>query len=175
MEPIRSRFRRISAPDERGFTLLELVFAVSLLLVVMGSILGVFQVIQRQTAFVKDRSEMLDSMRTTVDRMTKEIRQATVVEQTSTASRLEMTSFVLGVETEIVYEVTGEILTRTANGGAPASLQTAVSDTNVFTYTGDTDGVIQVVALTLNVHPPRQPETTLVLTSEVRIRNGGIA
>src|SRR5688500_18557559 len=84
MRPTPSRFRRISVPEEGGFTLLELVFSVSILLVVMGSILGVFGVVQRQSAYVKDRSETLDTMRIAVDRMTKEIRQARVVEPDAT-------------------------------------------------------------------------------------------
>ncbi len=170
MRPISSRFRRISARDD-GFTLVELVFTAGLLLVVLGSILGVFQVVQRQTAFVKERSEALDSMRIAIDRMTKEIRQASLVEADSTPGRLEMTTYVLGVQKTIVYEVTGENLTRSVDGSSPAVLQEDLVDPNVFTYTGDDGGVIQVVALALNVHPPRNPETTLVLTSEVRIRN----
>lgn len=171
MRPTWSRFRKISARED-GFTLLELVFTVSLLLIVLGSILGIFQVVQRQTAYVKDRSEALDQMRIAVDRMTKEIRQARVIQVASTGERLEMTTYILGVEKDIVYEVTGENLTRSVEGGTPVVLQEDVADKNVFAYTGDTGGVIQVVSLTLNVHPQRRPETTLVLASEVRIRNG---
>lgn len=143
----------------------------SLLLVVMGAILGIFQVVQRQTSFVKERSESLDTMRIAVDRMTKEIRQASIVETTSTAGHLEMTTYVLGIEKDIVYAVDGDLLTRSVGGGTPVVLQDDLVDGNIFTYTGDAGGVIQVVSLTLSVHPPRRPETTLVLTSEVRIRN----
>lgn len=168
---IRSRFRRISARED-GFTLLELVFSASLLLVVIASILGVFQVVQRQSAYVQDRSETLDSMRIAVDRMTKEIRQASVIQVASVAGRLEMTTYILGVETEIVYEVDGQSITRSVDGGTAVVLQDDLADGNVFVYTGDSGGVIQVVGMTLNVHPPRSPETILVLTSEVRIRNG---
>lgn len=145
--------------------------SMSLLVVVLASIMGIFQVVQRQTAYVKDRSEALDEMRIAVDRMTKEIRQASIVQPASTASRLEMTTYILGVEKEIVYEAAGEELTRTVDGGSEVVLQGDLTDINVFSYTGDTGGVVQVVSLTLNVHPERRPETTLVLTSEVRLRN----
>ena len=173
MRPISSRFRRISAREQEGFTLLELVFSVSLLLVVLGSILGIFQVVQRQSAFVKDRSETLDTMRIAVDRMTKEIRQARVVEPDGTApgTRFEMTTFLLGVEADIVYAVVGDDLTRSVNGGTAVVLQEDLALTNMFTYTADTLGVVQVVSFSLQVHPPRSPDTTLVLTSEVRLRN----
>lgn len=177
MRPTPSRFRRISAREEGGFTLLELVFSVSLLLVVMGSILGVFGVVQRQSAYVKDRSETLDTMRIAVDRMTKEIRQARVVEPdgTSPASRFEMTTFLLGVEADIVYAVTGGSLTRSVNGGTADVLQKNLASTDLFTYTSDTSGVVQVVSFSLSVHPPRRPDTTLVLNSEVRLRNKVVA
>lgn len=145
--------------------------SMSLLVIVLASIMGVFQVVQRQTAFVKDRSETLDEMRIAVDRMTKEIRQASIVQPDSTPSRLEMTTYVLGVQKEIVYQAVGEELTRSVDGGSEVVLQEDLTDVNVFSYTGDTGGVVQVVALTLNVHPERTPETTLVLTSEVRLRN----
>jgi len=176
MRPISSRFRRISAPEEEGFTLLELVFSVSILLVVLGSILGVFQVVQRQSAFVKDRSETLDTMRIAVDRMTKEIRQARVVEPdgTAPATRFEMTTFLLGVEADIVYAVVGDTLTRSVNGGTADVLQDDLAVTDMFTYTADTSGVVQVVSFSLQVHPPRSPDTTLVLTSEVRLRNKAV-
>ena len=148
-----------------------MVISVTILLVVLASLLGVFQVVQRQTAFVENRSETLDTMRIAVDRMTKEIRQAKIIVPTSTATYLEMTTYVLGVEQHIVYSVVGESLSRSVGGGTRKVLQDDLSDTHIFSYTSDAGGVIQVVALTLSVHPPRRPETTLVLTSEVRLRN----
>lgn len=176
MRPTPSRFRRISVREEGGFTLLELVFSVSILLVVLASILGVFQVVQRQSAYVKDRSEILDTMRIAADRMTKEIRQARIVTPDATlpATRFEMTTFLLGVEADIVYAVAGDTLTRSVNGGTADVIQKDLASTAPFTYTSDTSGVVQVVSFTLSVHPPRRPETTLVLTSEVRLRNKAV-
>lgn len=173
MQRTSPRSRRISAREEGGFTLLELVFSVSLLLVVLGAIMGIFQVVQRQSAYVKDRSETLDTMRIAVDRMTKEIRQARVVEPDAATptERFEMTTFLLGEEAEIVYAVVGETLTRSVNGGTAVVLQEDLAASDLFTYTSDTAGTVQVVSFALQVHPPRQPETTLVLTSEVRLRN----
>ncbi|MGH2786141.1 MAG: PilW family protein [Actinomycetota bacterium] len=146
------------------------------MLVVIGSIMGVFQVVQRQSAYVKDRSETLDTMRIAVDRMTKEIRQARVVEPdgTAPATRFEMTTFLLGVEADIVYAVVGETLTRSVDGGTPVVLQDALATSDLFTYTSDTEGIVQVVSFSLQVHPPRSPDTTLVLTSEVRLRNKAV-
>jgi type II secretory pathway pseudopilin PulG len=176
MQRISRRFRRISARDEGGFTLLELVFSVSLLLVVLGAMMGIFQVVQRQSAYVKDRSETLDTMRIAVDRMTKEIRQARVVDPdpVAPAERFEMTTFLLGEEADIVYAVIGDTLTRSVNGGTAVVLQDDLAASNLFTYTADTADIVQVVSFSLQVHPPRAPETVLVLTSEVRLRNKAV-
>ena len=173
MRRISSRCRRTSARDE-GFTLLELVFATSILLVVLVSIMGVFQVVQRQSAYVKDRTESLESMRNAMDRMIKEIRQARVVTPDTVAptERFEMTSFVLGVETDIVYAVDAQDrLTRSVSGGTPVILQDHLASPSLFTYTSDTMGTVQVVSVTMQVHPRLSPDTVLVLTSEVRLRN----
>ena len=169
MQPIRSRFQRISAP-EAGFTLIEVLITVTLLAIVMGSMLGVFESVQRSEAFVENRSESLDSMRLAIDEMTKDIRQATSISANSTASYIDMTTYVLGISKEVEYEASGETLTRTVNGGAAVPLQTRLTSTDMFTYT-DSVSDVSLVGLTLSVNPLNRPDTTLVLTSEVRLRN----
>ena len=144
---------------------------VALLAIVMGGLLTVFESVQRSATFVQERSETLDEMRIALDQMTKEIRQAEEVQSTSTASKLEMTSYVLGVKKTIVYQLTGETLTRKVDSAAAAPIQTNVISTALFSYTTDAAGVIQLVKLDLEVHPERRPETTILLTSEVRLRN----
>jgi type II secretory pathway component PulJ len=175
MPATSSRSPRISAPEagsgEGGFTLIELVLTVALLTVVMGGLLTVFESVQRSATFVQERSETLDEMRVALDQMTKEIRQAEEVKTTSTASRLEMTTYVLGTKQSIVYEVVSGTLKRTMGSAAAAPIQKNVASTSLFTYTVDAGGVIQLVKLDLEVHPVRRPDTTVLLTSEVRLRN----
>ena len=144
---------------------------VALLGIVLGGLLTVFESVQRSATFVQERSQTLDEMRVALDQMTKEIRQAQVVKTNSTASHLEMTSYVLGVQKTIVYDATGSTLTRSINGATAAPIQKNLSSTSLFTYTLDAGGVIQLVSLQLDVHPVRRPNTNVVLTSEVRIRN----
>lgn len=150
---------------------MELVITVSLLMVVLGGLLTVFESVQRSATFVQERSETLDEMRIALDQMTKEIRQAQEVESTSTASRLEMTTYILGVQKTIVYQVSGATLTKSVNSAGAVPIQTHVATTNLFSYTTDASGVIQLVSLDLQVHPPRRPDTTIVLASEARLRN----
>jgi type II secretory pathway component PulJ len=144
---------------------------VALLGVVLGGLLTVFESVQRSATFVQERSETLDQMRISLDQMTKEIRQAQQVKTTSTASRLEMTTYILGVQKSIVYEVSGSTLTKAVDAASPVSIQTQVASTNLFSYTVDASGVIQLVTLDLQVHPKRRPDTTILLQSEARLRN----
>lgn len=141
-----------------------------LLMGVMGMLLTVFESVQRSAAFVANRSETLDSMRLAIDQMTKEIRQATSVDPSSTSSRLEMDTYILGVTKHIVYQATGTNLTRSLSGDPAVVIQTHVTSTNVFTYV-DSVFNVQVVSISLSVHPVNAPDTTLVLTSEARLRN----
>jgi len=140
-------------------------------MIVLGGLLTVFESVQRSATFVQERSETLDEMRVAIDQMTKEIRQAEIIQPSSTASHLEMTSYILGVQKTIVYNASGTTLTRSVNGAAAAPIQKNLTTTNLFTYTLDAGGVIQLVSLQLDVHPVRRPNTNVVLTSEVRIRN----
>jgi prepilin-type N-terminal cleavage/methylation domain-containing protein len=169
MRPTRSLFPKTSAA-EAGFSLIEVMITVALLAVVVGALLTIFESVQRSAAFVQNRSETLDSMRLVVDQMTKEIRQASSVSATSTASTITMNTYVLGVPKTIVYEASGSSLTRSVDGGPAVVLQTRLTSTSIFTYTDSVTNV-QLVGLTLTVHPLHRPNTNLVLTSEARLRN----
>lgn len=142
----------------------------SLLTIVLVSLLTIFTSVQRSTAFVQNRSEALDEMRLVIDQMTKEIRQATFVSPSSTASRIEMTTYLLGVSKQVVYEATATGLKRSVDGGTAHVLATDLATTSVFTYT-DLVTSVELVGMTLQVHPKFRPDTTLVLTSEARLRN----
>ena len=146
----------------------------TLLAVVIGSMLGVFESVQRSTAFVQNRSEALDSMRLAVDEMTKDIRQATSIAANSTSNYIDMTTYVLGVSKEIVYQASGTTLTRKVGTGTAVTIQTRLTSTDLFAYT-DSVSDVSLVGLTLSVNPLNRPDTTLVLTSEVRLRNRSTA
>lgn len=143
-----------------------------LLLVVVGSLLTVFESVQRTQMFAQERSQTLDDMRLALDRITKETRQASSVAATSTASVLDMQTYVNGTPTHVVYEASGSALTRADAGGSPVPILSNLNSTAVFTYAPAVDGA-QVVTITLNVHPARRPDTVVSLTSEVRLRNEG--
>jgi hypothetical protein len=144
-----------------------------LLLIVVGALLGIFTSVQRSASFVQERAETLDSMRLAVDQMTKEIRQARSVtpDALDPGGKLQMSTYILGVSRTITYAVSGENLMRSVNGGTAVVVQGNLSSPAPFSYTSDPSGVVQVVAVNLQVHPIRRPNTIVVLSSEVRLRN----
>jgi len=64
------------ARDESGFTLVELLVAMSLMTIVVGATLSVIESIQRQSADEAIRVDSRDQIRTTLDRLIKPLRGA---------------------------------------------------------------------------------------------------
>jgi len=60
--------------DERGFTLIEVLVAATLMLVVLGATLTLFDSLQDNQARTQRVNEAQDEVRTTVDRMARELR-----------------------------------------------------------------------------------------------------
>lgn len=144
----------------------------AILLAVVASMIAVMQSAQNSDAFSQDRSQALDNMRFAMQRITRDVRQADTVAATATADRLEMDTFVQGVRQHVVIAAVGSTLTRTIGGSSSIVLQSGLASTSVFGYVPAASGA-QVVTITLQVHPARTPQTTLVHTSEVRLRNVG--
>lgn len=164
MRRIRLRCRRTSAV-EHGFSLIELTITVSLLVVVLAMFAEALVSSQRSQSFAQDRSETLDSLQTTMARVTKDTRQATSIDATSSASQLDMHTYYNGAAATVSYVITTTTLTRSVNGGAAIILVQRLASPSLFTYEP------QVVKILLQVTPKNSPNTTVHLTSEVRLRN----
>lgn len=145
----------------------------ALLLVVVGSLLGIFEAVQRTAVFTQSRVESTDQMRLAMETLTKELRQASSITSDSDASTLTMATYINGNPVQVTYTVSGETLYREM-GSTFAPMLDDLADGNVFTYTPSAEGA-QVVAVTFDVHPKQHPDTTLSLTSEVRLRNMGVS
>jgi len=168
MDRIRATARRSD-----GFTLIELLITVSLLMVVGVVLIQTLDTFTRSQAYQADRTQSLDSMRLVLNGMTKELRQATAVDDAnSTASHISFTTYIKGVTHTITYDATGTTLQRRLVAGAWIPIQTGLATTSIFTYQSapPVPGA-QWVRIVLQVKPKRDPETTLVLDSEVNLRN----
>ena len=172
-----SPFRRTSAPDagsrSAGFSLIELAITCALLLLVVGVILSSLEEVMKAEAYTADRTSSLDSMRLTLNRMTRELRQASSVnETTSTPSRIEFDTYGPEGTRHVVYDVSGTALTRSIDSGPAVNVLVGVASSSVFTYvTAPPVPGAQWVRISLAMRPSRTPDTVLILDSEVNLRN----
>jgi prepilin-type N-terminal cleavage/methylation domain-containing protein len=165
----RAAHRRRS-DDERGFTLIEMMIATSLLTLVIAVICSSLWTVQRNEQFSRGRTEALDSMRGSLDRMTKDLRQAYSINGTPDATTLDVNTYLNGVPTRIYYDMTGSTLIRRVNGGPAIPVQKGLTSSSIFSYTPDATSP-DVVSIVFVVKPPNLPDTTLTLNAEVTFRN----
>ncbi len=156
--------------DERGTSLIELLFAMSLLTIVVVAFGSSFLSIQKSDAYVQGRAESLDEMRVTINRMTRDLRQGSAFVGQPTTSDLTVRTYVNGVARDVRYEVSGSTLLRSVGGATPVALQEGVVTPDIFAFAPDITNP-QVVTITLQVEPQNAPDTTVTLESEVRLRN----
>ena len=159
---------------DSGFTLIELVMVSAVLLLVSTALLSSFESVAKREHVVTDRVTTLDSMRAVMDVTNREVRQATSVASTSTASRLEFDSYLKASDlgtTHVTYIASGTTLTRQQGGGAVVTVMNGLSTTAVFTYNDPTMVNVQVVGVRLSVLPASSPSTVLILDTDLRLRN----
>jgi prepilin-type N-terminal cleavage/methylation domain-containing protein len=159
------------AGRDAGYTLIEVMIVSALFLLVLGIVFSMLVSAQRSEALERGRGQTLDDMTVTMDRMTKDLRQATNIVGTPTASHIEMMTYDNGVSEDVVYDATGTKLTRTTNGQT-SLVQNGLANTQLFTYVPSVT-TPQDVQIELVVAPPNLPSTTVTLDGEVHLRNFG--
>jgi Tfp pilus assembly protein PilW len=141
---------RLRAED--GMTLSELLVAAALGLVVIGTAVVVFTAAVRSEPRVSGRANDVQQARTTIERITRELRQGSTV-TTATPSQLTMITWVhkascggaaaqSSIQCRVSYTCTGSPVvctrteTQTSGGGTPASAEVArgLSSAAIFTY-----------------------------------------
>ncbi len=163
-------------------TIIELMISSALLLIVLITVFSALDSVSASQAFQADRTKVLGEMRNVMNKMTRELRQATAVEEISdstllsqTSSSLSYTTSINGVATAIVYTASGTTLTRKVGAAAAFTALNNLDPTstaNLFTRTRATTVTgVQWVEITLKVNPARRPATTLELRTQVNLRN----
>ena len=147
--------------------------ACGLLLLVLGVILASLDDVVRAQSYTNDRTTSLDAMRLTLNRMTRELRQASAInETTSSPSVVEFDTYGGGGTRHVVYNAAGTVLTRRVNSGNAISVLTGLASTSLFTYvTAPPVPGAQWIRINLQVRPKLSPDTVVVLDSEVNLRN----
>jgi prepilin-type N-terminal cleavage/methylation domain-containing protein len=155
-------------PDrgERGFTVVEMVVTMLVMSIVTAAFLAVFSRALTDTGTVELRRDYLNDMRFAMETMTKQVRQATLLD-TQLPDYLGMDTFVNGNEHHIHYQVVGTDLQKQVDGGSWFTILSDLTSSSVFTYT-TVDGTVQQVQISLTVDGGSRD---VQLVSQVEMRN----
>jgi prepilin-type N-terminal cleavage/methylation domain-containing protein len=176
MNPTRARLWRSptrtaeSQREELGYTLVEMMIVSAIFAIVITLIFGTLTSVQKSEAYTRDRTLAVQSLRDSMDRMTRELRQATNIVPTPSDSHIEFDTYDLGKPVHITYDATGTTLTRQVGTGTPAPLLKSVVSTSVFAYTPDAN-TTTAVDIDLQLKPRNLPNTIVELRSDVQLRN----
>ena len=114
---------------QAGFSLIELLVVISLLGLVLAVVLSALGSAQRAEHFARGRTTSLDALQNSLDRMSKDLRQAITVEPTSDADTIDVQTYIDGVQHRVVYSLDGTgNLTRALDGGASVVYQPGILD-----------------------------------------------
>ena len=176
MRPTPSSWARTNARErnsESGVALLELLIYTALVLVVIGATLTSLQSVTSAQVLQTDRSTALASMRATLNRMAKELRQASSVDTSvSSASVMTFNTYLESVQHTLTYRASGTQLTRAIDGGTAVPVLKNLSSTQIFTtITGGTAQDVQWIGVQLRVLASKGVDSVLALDSEVNLRN----
>jgi len=172
--------------EEAGFTLTELLSATALSMIVIAVGVTLFTAGIKSQARINSQAAAIQDARTTMERLTREVRQATTV-PSATGSQLAIVTYVddasCGSTTpvcRVTYScVTSGKCTRTVarpDGSSPGPSTTVVeglSSTNVFTYTPPTPTAPASVGITLKF-PAEGGSSAITLTDGATLRNSPV-
>jgi len=146
---VLARLRALARQD-RGFTLVELLVATILGLIVVGGGVTVFTVSMNNQPRISSQSAAIQQARTSMDRLTRELRQGSTV-STATASQLSIVTYVHSATCggaaastartcRVTYTCTAGTCTRTeanpdgSSPGPAVQVVSGLSSTSVFNY-----------------------------------------
>jgi prepilin-type N-terminal cleavage/methylation domain-containing protein len=191
---MRERFLR----EERGFTLTEMMITIVIWIVILFALYSIFDMSIKAFSFGNNKAEAMENARLGVEKMEREIRQASAFNNGAGDAHLfdtmEETQIAFGNDLDgneiiecpntngdcelISYSLDGSTLMRTSGGGP----QPAVEHVEFveFTYLeadGTTETTIEPdvalvrIRLGITVNPGTHNEATQNLTTEVDLRN----
>lgn len=177
--------------DEDGFTLTELLVAVSLMLVIVAAAMGLLVTSDRSQPRISDRASALQQGRVLTERITRELRQGVGVPTTPTASTLSILTYVghsacgsdqsgAARQCQVTYScATSGVCTRTernpdGTGTAPAvQVAEGLRSNAVFSYQPTTQSP-SFVGIRLE-YPADSGEESVTLDDGVALRNVPVA
>jgi prepilin-type N-terminal cleavage/methylation domain-containing protein len=184
---MRERARTIGA-EERGFTLPELLVATLLGLLVVGAAVTAFTGAIQSQPRVTSQAAAIQQARTTMEQITRELRQGSSVPSAS-ATQLSIVTYVhsatcgggsssSSISCRVTYSCSGGTCTRTeanpdgTSPGAAVQVVSGLSSNNVFSYTPPTSTAPAYVGVTL-AFPAKGGSDAITLTDGSALRNPG--
>jgi Tfp pilus assembly protein PilW len=171
--------------NESGTSVIELVIVTAISIVILGAVLSMLDSGTKTERGTEARHSVLLALRGAVERVDKDLRQATLVASTSTTSCLDMQTYISGVTHRVVYQVIGGEFRRTLDGTvactgtqtSAATLVSHMSTTAVFCYDPPTCAAtgppspIALVRVSLAATPEVFSGGPISLATDIRLRN----
>jgi type II secretory pathway pseudopilin PulG len=185
MGRVRAGLRALRS-DCAGFTLPELLIGTVLSLVVIGGAVMAFTASMSTQPRLSSQAAGIQQARTTMERITRELRQGSTVPNAS-ASQLSIVTYVnsatcggaastTAIQCRVTYSCSSGACTRTEakpDGSAPGPARQVVSgltSNSVFTYTPPTATAPAYVSVALSL-PPQGANQGITLSDGVALRN----
>lgn len=179
---------RLRLLEERGFTLAELLVAISMLIAVLAAAVPVLVSSVNNEPRLRERAGKIQQARTLMEALGRDLRSGYVVDS-STASTLAFRSYLhqtacnagpsptaTAILCRVSYSCASGACTRQVanpDGSSPGALRTLVSGlstSSIFTYTGTPTSFVQVSI----VFPAKGGDDAITLTDGFGLRNAGL-
>lgn len=168
---------------ESGISVIELSIASMITLILVAAVLSMLDSGTRHERVGQARYEAQLTLRTSMNQISRELRQALSVDPSSNQTRLDMQTLISGTQRRVVYEVVGTapnaVLQRSLDGGAPALLAERIVAPQAFCYhfseptcmaTSPTAD-LSSVRISLQIAPVVFSQGTVTLATDVQLRN----
>jgi Tfp pilus assembly protein PilW len=177
------RVLRVLRRDD-GISIIELVIVSAIGLVILGAVLSLLESGTKTERATQARDTALTALRQAESAIDKDLRQAIPpIAATSTASSLDIQTYIAGSQHHVVYAVASGTLTRTLDGATPVVLATHVTSTAPFCYDYDTvantcaggppTSATRVVHVELAATPDVFSGGPITLATDIELRNPG--
>ena len=146
----------------------------TVMVLILAASFQVFIAVNKRGHLIEDRAAKLDQVHRTMSTLDREIRQATIVNSVSAAS-LDICTYLTSSSpstSRVVYAAGADgVLTRKVGTAPAVKVLDGLLNQSVFASGDTTRSVTEVVSIDLQVRPALSPNASIVLASDVRLRN----
>jgi prepilin-type N-terminal cleavage/methylation domain-containing protein len=138
-------------PNQRGFTLLELILYIGILAIVMVVIVNIFVALSKGNGNVEARTDVDSNLRYALEKINQDVRAASSVTTPASAGATSSTLVMTVSGSTITYDVSSGQLRRQVNAGTPVTITptTVTVAAPTFTRLHNTNTVLSVTVVTI--------------------------